>query len=445
MLDEAIAIALEALSWMDLRGLSEREALYKSSKQLKIKKISSLKLAHSFIIEVNRRLNYIDNVIETLSSDVSTDHKTILGVENFLRIYVHWILFRNSSIKEAKIFLKSGRRVIGWKELLPYEYFFGKLLGFNAKYFDKRLSDVNRIGLKTYHPIGYVKYLFKNFGRQETLRILRRNMEKPVTYIRVNTLREHDDEIIKKLTEEGIRLVRIDDLKYVYRVIKSKNPLTKLNSYKRGLFQIQDKSSSFSILASDPKPGHTVLDLCSAPGSKTSFLAQIMENTGVIYSIDNSIYRMWTWRKEIERLGVKIAEPIIADAKSHLPINVEADLVLVDPPCSGTGIFMKIPSMKWQIDFKKFKRYSNLQFEIIRNAAKQVKPGGTLAYSTCSITLEENEILIERFLRICPNFKLVDTELAIGSPGLRGLKECMRLYPHKHDCLGFFYAKMTKI
>ena len=136
---------------------------------------------------------------------------------------------------------------------------------------------------------------------------------------------------------------------------------------------------------------------------------------------------------------------IIADAKINLPFKVKADLVLIDPPCSGTGIFNKIPSMRWQIDLVNISKYSNLQFDIIRNLAEYVKPGGILAYSTCSITLEENEMVVERFLRSYPDFKLVDVSPKMGSPGLRGLEKSRRFFPHKHNCSGFFFAKMNRI
>ncbi|MCW4033059.1 MAG: RsmB/NOP family class I SAM-dependent RNA methyltransferase [Candidatus Bathyarchaeota archaeon] len=443
-MSNAIALALEALSWMELEGLSEREALYKTSYQLKITNASSLRLAYSLIFEVNKRLNLIDEIINTSIAKENEFHKQTLGVTNFLRVYVHWVLFKNSDINEITNLLESTRSIIGWKNLFPYEDFFGHLLEFNLKDFYLHQKGIKLISLKTGHPEWYINYLFKNFGRHEALKILRKDTEIPQTYIRINTLTNDHEKIKHRIINEGINLAKVDDLDFVYRVINNK-PLTKLNSYRKGLFQIQDKSSCFSVLGSDPRPGYTVLDVCSAPGSKTSFIAQMMENSGAIYSIDNSKRRSTIWQKEMNRLNVENAEPIIADAKVNLPLKIMADLVLIDPPCSGTGIFMKAPSMKWAIDLISIYRYSNLQFDIIKNSAEHVKAGGTLTYSTCSITLEENEMLVERFLRSCPDFKLVDVSPEIGSPGLRGLVKCRRFFPHKHNCSGFFFAKMKRI
>ena len=444
MLSNAIALALEALSWMELEGLSEREALYRTSHQLRITNASSLRLAYSLIFEVNKRLNLLDEIINTSIVKENEFHKQPLGVTNFLRIYVYWVLFKNSDIDEITNLLESTRSIIGWKELFPFENFFGNFLKFNLKEFYLHQKGTKSTSLKTGHPEWYVNYLFKNFGRYEALKILRKDREIPQTYIRINSLTRDYEKNKNSIVNESIKLAKVDGLDFVYRVINNK-PLTRSDSYRKGLFQIQDKSSCFSVLGSDPRPGYTVLDVCSAPGSKTSFIAQMMENSGVIYSIDNSKRRSLIWQKEMNRLNVKNAEPIIADAKTNLPVRVEADLVLIDPPCSGTGIFNKTPSMKWQIDLVNIYRYSNLQFDIIKNLAEYVKPDGTLAYSTCSITLEENEIVIERFLRSCPNFKLVDVSPEMGSPGLRGLAKCRRFFPHKHNCSGFFFAKMNRV
>ena len=263
--------------------------------------------------------------------------------------------------------------------------------------------------------------------------------------MRLNPLKGEEEEIVKKLYSEGVRLEKIMELKFVYKILKTSKSLIKLNSYREGLFHIQDKSSCLSVLASNAKPNQVILDICAAPGSKTSLLSQIMKNQGRVYSIDVSVNRMKIWKREMRRLAVKIAEPIIFDVSHDLPIKIKADIAIVDPPCSGTGIFIKTPSLKWRLNYEDLMKYSELQFKIITNICKYLKSGGILTYSTCSITLEENEMLIEKFLRVQPDFRLVDIKPDIGLPGLRGLKKCRRLYPHEHESSGFFLAKMEKI
>ena len=143
-------------------------------------------------------------------------------------------------------------------------------------------------------------------------------------------------------------------------------------------------------------------------------------------------------------MGVKIAEPIIADARSPLPFDVEADLVVLDPPCTGTGTFSRLPSFKWRLTPSSVDRMAAVQWGMLNNCSEYVKSEGALVYSTFSITVEENEMLIERFLKWHPEFSLTEIRPRIGLGGLRGLDKCQRLYPHIHHCSGLFIAKLVK-
>jgi len=187
-----------------------------------------------------------------------------------------------------------------------------------------------------------------------------------------------------------------------------------------------------------------VLDVCAAPGAKTTYMAQLMQNQGKIFSIDYSKRRMHVWKRQMKRMDVKIAVPIIADVCRHLPLRLSADLVVLDPPCTSTGAFGKMPSAKWRLTKRSVLHMAQIQWKMLQQCAEHVKTGGYLIYSTCSITLEENEMLIERFLKWHPEFTLVETQPRIGLSGLRGQAKCQRLYPHLHNCNGFFIAKLLK-
>jgi 16S rRNA (cytosine967-C5)-methyltransferase len=269
-------------------------------------------------------------------------------------------------------------------------------------------------------------------------------MKTPPTYIRINTLAAAEEATVQKLNAEGVELEKTPLLNYTYKVLASKKPLNALPSYAEGLFYVQDKASCFATQAANPKPGNTLFDVCAAPGAKTTFLAQLMQNQGAIYSVDFSAKRMKTWKKETSRMGTKIAEPVVADAMVSVPLLGEADLVVLDPPCTSTGVFGKQPSAKWRLSPNSIRNMSELQWQMINNCAEKVAKGSILAYSTCSITLEENEGIIERFLKEHPEFTLMDIEPKIGMPGLNGLTKCQRLYPHIHQCNGFFIAKLQK-
>ena len=143
-------------------------------------------------------------------------------------------------------------------------------------------------------------------------------------------------------------------------------------------------------------------------------------------------------------MGTENVHPIVADTRKSMPLNVSADLVILDPPCTSTGTFGKTPDAKWRLTKRSMLGMSKIQAEMIEQCAEYVKDDGFLVYSTCSITVEENEMVIENFLKLHPEFKLVESKPRIGLPGLRGLTKCQRLYPHIHECNGFFVAKLKK-
>lgn len=226
--------------------------------------------------------------------------------------------------------------------------------------------------------------------------------------------------------------------------MKTRKPLAQTRSFREGLFYVQDKASCLAVEVANPKPGDVVLDVCAAPGAKTTYIVQLMKNLGTIYSIDYSRRRMNAWKYEMKRMGVENTEPVIADAQKPLPVEVDADLVILDPPCTSTGAFGKTPSAKWRLTKQSVFNMAKIQWNMLNNCAEKVKEGGCLVYSTCSISLEENEMLLERFLKWNLNFTLVDTVPRTGLPGFRGQDRCQRLYPQLHSCNGFFVAKMMK-
>jgi len=440
-------LAIETLSWMEMRRLSERLALARTIKQLNINDTDAIRLAHMLVCETVRRRNFVDNFINKALKPESLNEFS-LGIQAFLRLYVYQTrIAKNWSkidIEEAESIAKVARSILGWKTLQKVEHVLGVLLTQKSASVFEGVGDEERIGLLTFHPTWFVKYCFKLFGRRETMTMLEANRQPPPTYMRVNTLKADESEILEKLAEEGVEVEKVEGLKYAYKVANAKRPLTRTASFLERFFYIQDKASCFAAEVVSPKPGMTVLDVCAAPGAKTTYLAQLMQNRGVIYSIDYSKRRVNIWKDEVAHMGVEIADPIIADACNPLPLTIEADLMVLDPPCTSTGAFGRFPSAKWRLTKRSVDKMAEIQWQMLNNCAEKVMPRGTLAYSTCSITVEENEILVERFLKWHPEFSLAEITPKIGSPGLRGMERCQRLYPHLHQCNGFFIAKLLK-
>lgn len=443
MLRAAWKLAIETLSQMELQGLGERLALTKTAKQLKVRDARIIGLVHRLVFETIRRRNFIDFL---LNSTLAPHSLTYFKPKSraFLRLYTYETKMVNDNFEKAVKIARMGRSILGWRELREAEEAFGEILSLESSDVLKGLNDEERVALSTYHPTWFVKYCFRLLGRKEALRFLENAMEASPVYIRVNTLKASEETALESIEKEEVTIEKIQQLKYTYKVVKTQKPLMRTRSFRDGLFFVQDKASCLATEVVGPKAGMTVLDVCAAPGAKTTHLAQLMENKGNIYSIDYSKRRMKVWKRETKRMGAKIAFPILADVCRSLPTKISADLVILDPPCTSTGVFSKVPSAKWRLLKRSVLGMAKIQWEMLNQIAEHVKDGGFLVYSTCSITLEENEMLIERFLKWHPEFTLTKASPRIGLPGLRGQTKCQRLYPHIHECNGFFVAKLLR-
>ncbi len=430
-----------------MRRLSEPLALSRTVKQLAMDDHNAVRMAHHLVSETSRRLNFIDEFIDATMKPNSLEEFN-LGIQAFLRLYVYQTRIAKNwvkvDIREAESIARLVRSILGWETLQPVEPILGALLTGRLASVCEGRSDEEQIGLRTFHPCWFVKYCMKLFGRSETVEMLRANMEPSPTYIRINTLKATSNEILERLAQESISAEKVDGLRHSYEVTAAPQPITGTKSFQEGLFYLQDKASCFAVEAGNPARKMTVFDVCASPGAKTTYLAQLMQNEGEIISLDYSGRRMATWKSQLANTGAEIAEPIIADARTHLPLAGMADLLILDPPCTGTGTFRKSPSAKWRLAPNSAEKMAEVQWQMLDNCSGYVKSGGKLVYSTCSITVEENEMLIEKFVKWHPEFLLTEITPKIGSPGLRGLVTCQRLFPHIHNCNGFFIAKMVK-
>jgi len=447
LLKDAWTVAIETLSWIELQKLSERLALARTVKQLDVRDHNAVRYAYGLVVETERRKNLIDKFVNSVLEPREIGEFN-MGVQAFLRLYVYqtrvvkrWV---GIDLKEAEHIAKLGRAILGWKTLREVEPFLGFLLTRPLDPILKKAGDMEKIALQTFHPLWFVKYCFSLLGRTEAAAFLEANVNPPPTCIRINTLKMSEEEVLAKIAAEGVKTEKIEPLKHAYKVLSIKQTLTDTASFREGLFYIQDKASCFAAEAADPKPEMAVLDVCAAPSAKTTYIAQLMQNRGSVFSVDYSVRRMQAWKREVARMGVKIAVPVIADACVSLPFALEADKVVLDPPCTSTGVFAKQPSAKWRLTPKSVEKMAEIQWRMINNCAEHVKAGGVLTYSTCSITVEENEMIIERFLEQHPEFALAEINPKLGVLGLRGLDRCQRLYPHLHESSGFFIAKLLK-
>jgi 16S rRNA (cytosine967-C5)-methyltransferase len=289
-------------------------------------------------------------------------------------------------------------------------------------------SLVNAV-LRNLHPVAYpdepIKYLstFYSFPEflvrllmdeygDKTESILKESNRPPVTTIRINRLKTTARKVFLGLKKEGFRVEviegREDSLLTESGVIYS-------DIFKKGGFQIQGVTQTMNTEILSPKKGEIVLDLCSVPGTKSTGIAEIMGDEGIVLSVDKKDLRMVS--RNAERLGIKSIYPVKADVRNFAVSH--ADRILLDVPCSGTGVLGKRGELRWNLSDKSLSRLKKLQREMLVSAAKNLKRGGVMVYSTCSILSEENKKQVQWFLEENPDF--VVEYVREGKPFIRNL------------------------
>jgi 16S rRNA (cytosine967-C5)-methyltransferase len=258
------------------------------------------------------------------------------------------------------------------------------------------------------HPDWLVERWLKRWDLEKTAKLLELNNTAPPTYVRVNTLKASPAELAKKWEFEGVKFTapKWDWTGDVVFQLDSHPPLESLRSFQQGLFYVQDPSTLLAVHELEPHPAQTVLDLCAAPGGKTTFIAQLMQNRGKIMAQDNEPERLDLVRENYIRLGITCIETSLAPEGILEKPAFRFDRILVDAPCSNTGVLRRRIDLRWRIRPEEIERLRRVQLQILRQAAPRLKPGGILVYSTCSLEPEENQELINQFLAEHPHFKL---------------------------------------
>jgi 16S rRNA (cytosine967-C5)-methyltransferase len=249
------------------------------------------------------------------------------------------------------------------------------------------------------HPDWLVSRWSERWGLENTLNLLEWDNRPPRNFARVNTLKIDAGKLIEEWRQENVvyDFVQRDWLEdnLVFE-LKSHPPLQQLTSFQRGLFYVQDPSTLLAVNSLSPKPGERLLDLCAAPGGKTTYIGQLVGNSAKIFAHDNHPARIKILEENCRRMGIsaEVMEPATVESQAASSF----DRVLVDAPCSNTGVIRRRVDVRWRINPAEIERLSKIQISLLRTAYRLLKPGGRLVYSTCSLELEENRNVIERFL-----------------------------------------------
>ncbi len=283
------------------------------------------------------------------------------------------------------------------------------------------------------YPDFLVKMWSDDFGEERAKHILKSLNCVPQMNIRVNTLKTTREDLIKELEKSGIE-AKADEL-YENSIAVRKMDIASSELFKNGFFTVQDTAAQLSSAVLAPKSGTRVLDMCAAPGGKTTHMAEIMNNDGEIVALDIYEHKTQLIKENAKRLGIDIIKAKVWDTEIFCDEYSEKfDFVLADVPCSGLGIIRRKPDIKWNAC--PGEELYNIQKNILDNASKYVKPKGFIVYSTCTLNKDENEKRIEKFLKEHKNFELVSEKIC--PKGYR------TFYPDVDGTDGFFICKLRK-
>ena len=461
MIDKPREIALKALYKIDKEEAFSNIALDEElSKNYKILNEKDIGLISQIVYGVTTWRLTLDCIIEKHSKIKLK--KISPWIINILRMGIYQIIFLDKIPKSAAVdesvnlakryghktssgFVNAILRKVETKD---YEELF--LIASEEK-------NIEKISKTQSMPKWLIERLMGNNSIEKVEEICKSLNLKPQISIRINRLKINKQEVINKLEDKGIQVKQgeLED----FLIIKNVKNIENLPEFKQGFFTVQDESAGLAALFLNPKKGENVLDACSAPGGKTTHLAELMENEGTIDAWDIYEHRLNLIKDNCQRLGVKIVntkiqnaeEPkvsseqnetiILKDEKQEFPLY---DKILLDVPCMGTGVIKRKPDIKWQRKPEDVEEITKIQFNILQNCSKLLKKGGELVYSTCSILREENEEIIEKFLKQNPNFETItEQEIEKFSCFEKYLKDnkYLNILPNEeHD--GFFICKM---
>ncbi len=370
--------------------------------------------------------------------------KSEINVKNTLRVALYQILFLEriphaAAVNEGVEFIK---RIRGDKPAGLVNAVLRNIIRNieGIRYPDPAEDEVQYLAVFYSHPHWMVKRWLRRYGREETERLMMANNERPSMALRINRLKIDLDAFKNHLTGQQIPFSSSAYLPHFVRV-KTLSRIGQMDLFRNGMFTIQDESAGLPCQLLDVRPGERVIDMCAAPGGKTTYLAEMMNNEGVIFALDKYDAKLAMIKGSAERLGLRNIQLRAADAITFE--ESPADRILLDAPCSGLGTLAKKPDMKWKRDQLDIMKLVATQRAMLENAGRLLKPGGVLVYSTCTIEPEENEEMIAGFLEDHPEFH-IDPAGQFVHPDLVTPGGWIATFPHRHGMDGSFAVRLVK-
>ena len=364
-------------------------------------------------------LRYKGSLDTLIKQKMSIENRIILRLAGFQLIYLdkvphHAIV--NESVELAKIV--SSRKSVGFINAILRQW---TSTDIKIKIPDPKSNYVKYLSVKYSFPEWLARRWLKEYAGKNTEKLCEYYNTIPEIVIRVNTLKTTPEELRKSIS-------LLETTHPLGFILRSEDSIVELPEFKEGLFQIQDTSSMFVVDLLNIKPDMSVLDLCAAPGGKTCYIAQLMQNKGKVVAVDRTKEKVKLINDNCKRLGIDIVRTVISDGNKLQEKNF--DRVIVDAPCSNTGVLNRRIEVRWRLMQSDFERLSQIQLRILESGARALKVNGMLVYSTCSIDKEENQNVVNKFLSANPNFKLQET---------------VQKLPHIDLIDGIYAAKIVKM
>ena len=318
-------------------------------------------------------------------------------------------------------------------------------------------KDLRRRAKELAKEHGYFQYMIERYlalwGEEDTLKFIEA-CEMPVrTSIRINTLKTSKSVCLQRLQRKGVTLEEVPWLTDCFYADFNDTSPGALLEHMLGFYYVQGVPSMTAVSVLDPQPSEVVLDLAAAPGGKTTHIAQMMQNTGMVIAVEQDRQRMNSLQSNIIRCDATNTMVIRADARKLENLPFEPDKILLDAPCSGEGLIPLDPTRKTSKTMADIRFCATREIEMLEAAVNILTEGGSMVYSTCSIAPEENEYIVDDILKHHPEMEIVRITHDFGSPaysepyGIRlseTLKLARRFLPHLHGTEGFFICKLRK-
>ena len=279
------------------------------------------------------------------------------------------------------------------------------------------------------------------FGKKEALLLCKYLNIQPFTDVRLNTYKSKSELILNKIDLMDIKWERSPNSENFLRIKSGLGKLIKSEVFNSGMINIQDRASGAIVELLDPKEGETILDICAAPGTKTNYIYERMNRKGQLFASDISLERLNKGQKRAASLGLQI-KWLNKDATiDKFPM---ADRILIDAPCTGTGVIGRKPDIRWRRELTDSKSMKDIQLKILNHMVKYVKPKGVIVYATCSLEKDENWDVVSTFLKLNKNFSLKPVKETVPKQWINK-NQCLETFPPRDNVDGMFAAYLQKI